>query len=101
MSTILKRGDKYQAQVCIAGQRFAKTFAKLSDARRWALTREAEADEGFGRGSRAPLSAAIERSTADLRRHVRGHPWVDGKASHDPVARDREDRHRSHDPATA
>ena len=89
MSTILKRGDKYQAQVCIAGQRFAKTFAKLSDARRWALAREAEAEEGFARGSRAPLSAAIERyrsEVASYQAHCRHALAVFGYLLSDPIA---------------
>lgn len=89
MSTILKRGDKYQAQVCIAGQRFAKTFAKLSDARRWALAREAEAEEGFARNSRAPLSDAIERyrrEVASYQAHCRHALAVFGYLLSDPIA---------------
>ncbi|MFR3028908.1 MAG: hypothetical protein ACLTLW_07015, partial [Sutterella wadsworthensis] len=89
MSTIFKRGDKYQAQVCIAGQRFAKTFAKLSDARRWALAREAEAEEGFARNSRAPLSDAIERyrrEVASYQAHCRHALAVFGYLLSDPIA---------------
>jgi hypothetical protein len=44
MGTIAKRGAKYQAQVCIKGQRRSKTFAQKGDAARWILRLESDAD---------------------------------------------------------
>lgn len=40
MATIKKRGDRWQAQVCVRGKRRAKTFIQKAEAKRWALQQE-------------------------------------------------------------
>ena len=40
MSTIRKRGNKYQVQVRVQGQKITKSFNNLTDARRWAVFNE-------------------------------------------------------------
>tara|TARA_Y100001958_G_C21236011_1_gene562442 strand:+ start:108 stop:1052 length:945 start_codon:yes stop_codon:yes gene_type:complete len=40
MSTIRKRGNKYQVQVRVQGQILNKSFLKLTDARRWGIINE-------------------------------------------------------------
>lgn len=56
MATIRQRGEKYQAQICCAGHRLSKTFSTLREAKRWAVTKEAELSEGYSPGSRSPVA---------------------------------------------
>lgn len=46
MATIVKRGNKYQAQVCVRGVRISKSFHLRADAKKWALQQEIAIETG-------------------------------------------------------
>lgn len=61
MATILKRpSGSYQAQVCVNGKRRAKSFTKLSDARRWVALIEQDLLNGEDPASSLPTSKFIK-----------------------------------------
>ena len=61
MATILKRpSGRYQAQVCVNGKRRAKSFTKLSDARRWVALIEQDLLNSEDPASSLPTSKFIK-----------------------------------------
>lgn len=89
MPTISKRSSgTYQAQVCIRGRRLSKTFSRLSDAKRWALQIESDADDGVPYGARQTLRHYIERfhEIVKTTKHSRHKCAVLGCLLKDPLA---------------
>lgn len=89
MATFTQRGKKYQAQICVCGRRSAKTFDRLSDAKRWALEKETEAHEGFSDQSHVPFRDTIERYRSEVvsnQKHCRHALAVFGYLTSDAIA---------------
>ena len=89
MATFTKRPKGYQAQICVNGLRRAKTFDRLSDAKRWAMQLESDLASGITEGSRLPLRHFIKLQASRLKevhRHPRHECAVLGYLLDDPIA---------------
>jgi integrase len=73
MGTIQKRGDKYQAQVCIKGKRKSKSFSQKGDAARWILRLESDAEAiANGRATGHYVRDALRKYSEEVSIHKRG-----------------------------
>ncbi|QDF97675.1 hypothetical protein CJ010_14610 [Azoarcus sp. DD4] len=76
MATFRKRGAVYQVQVCRLGVRKSASFSRLSEARAWAATVEAEIFAGVrGVVLDKPVSALLERYRDEVSVRKRGERW--------------------------
>lgn len=67
MSSIIKRGEGWQAQVCVSGFRRAKTFPTKSEARRWAAAQESARHAPIPPEGRMTLAQAADRYDRERR----------------------------------
>ena len=67
MPSIIKRGEGWQAQVCVSGFRRAKTFATKTEARRWAAAQESARHAPIPPEGRMTLAKAAERYDRERR----------------------------------
>lgn len=90
MATIRKRASgAYQVELCVNRKRIAKTFARLSDAKRWAAQTEVNAQEGISPQSRTPLSHFIAKhreAVGKAHKHPRHEQAVLGYLLDDPIS---------------
>lgn len=90
MATIRKRpSGSYQVEICVNRKRVAKSFSRLSDARRWANQMEEEANEGVSSDSKHPLSHFLSEHrdfVARAHKHPRHERAVLGYILSDPIA---------------
>lgn len=61
MATIIRRGGKWQAQICVDGVRKAKTFRFKNEAREWANRAELEEQRPASIGGKMPLLELFRR----------------------------------------
>lgn len=76
MATIIKKGDRWQAQVCKKGVRKASSFATKTAAKQWAIQMEADILAGISKDySGKTLLDALERYAEEVSPKKKSHHW--------------------------